>query len=499
MVSLELADRSRNPARAEVLVAGALLGLHRVKGRSMLDYLSAKPELLPVPQGPAWEQLMQHSRKLDQLDRELKEHHSAITPRSGPNQTDLAGLEIHLLQAKQAYKRCAAKAAGTLVRPSVVPPAVPELMANLRALCPVPNRPVLVDFLQSENELVVFLKPLWQDGGIVVERLKRSAQSAWSLVMRMFGATEILAQRTRSRPGLISTTGQETTLEQRRAAHDTIAEVVDELREYLDPWMSRIEREGWKPTELVLSPHTVLGLLPLHAASWRSQPLFEHLPIAYLPTPAIASQLIRRLKPWDATTQVLLLGNPDGRSNAMAQEIQFLEKLWRKWEFPVEVLEKTRANHAQFLAVAPKASVLHCALHSSVDQDILERSGLDLADGRLSTLDIIHRVQWERLQFVFLNSCDSGVGETKRTDNLLVLVRSFFCAGAASVGASLWPVDDEAGSCFAQYFYKTWLEEKCTLAQAFQQAMRQTRLTLDERPYYWAPFFLMGAWGTKCR
>lgn len=429
------------------------------------------------------------------MERTLQEHQQGASPRNGPNDTDLASLEIRLGQVKRSYKKCANQAAATSTRPSVVPPSVGELMTDLRVLCPESSRPVLVDFLQADNEVVVFLKPLWQEGAPVVEHLKWSAQSAWGFVTRMFVAIETLGQSSASRQGPGAAGAREAALARSRAAHEAIAEVVERLGDYIEPWMSRITREGWEPTELIFSPHASLGLLPLHAAPWQGQPLFEHLPIAHLPTPIIASQLVRRLKPWAGIP--VLVGDRDSISHSMADELRFLERLWRKLGIPVEILTESRTNSAQLLAVAPQASVLHCALHSSVDQDVLERSGLDLADGRLTTLDIMHRARWERLRFVFLNSCDSGVGETKRTDNLLALVRAFFYAGASSVVASLWPVDDQAGNWFAQNFYKAWLEEHQTLAQALQQAMRKTRSTLDERPYYWAPFVLMGTWGTK--
>jgi CHAT domain-containing protein len=72
------------------------------------------------------------------------------------------------------------------------------------------------------------------------------------------------------------------------------------------------------------------------------------------------------------------------------------------------------------------------------------------------------------------------------------LARAFLYAGARSVVASLWPVDDRATSLLMDDFY-TGLEDGRSKARALADAQRA--LLHDPaygNPFYWAAFKLTG-------
>jgi hypothetical protein len=66
-------------------------------------------------------------------------------------------------------------------------------------------------------------------------------------------------------------------------------------------------------------------------------------------------------------------------------------------------------------------------------------------------------------------------------------------AGASSVVASLWKVDDQATAELMKYFYEGMFTKGLTPAAALRDA--QLKMSQDKRwhaPYYWAGFIIQG-------
>ena len=77
-------------------------------------------------------------------------------------------------------------------------------------------------------------------------------------------------------------------------------------------------------------------------------------------------------------------------------------------------------------------------------------------------------------------------------EGLVGVARGFMHAGASSVVASLWKVDDLATAEFMKIFYKGMLNDKLPPAAA----LRRAQIEMNKRrpaPYFWAGFILQGA------
>jgi CHAT domain-containing protein/tetratricopeptide (TPR) repeat protein len=108
---------------------------------------------------------------------------------------------------------------------------------------------------------------------------------------------------------------------------------------------------------------------------------------------------------------------------------------------------------------------------------------------------------------VVLSGCESALGEHRGGEGLLGLTRAFQYAGARSVIASLWKVNDQATAELMVRFYKHLLSGK-TKDQALRHAQMEliqgpievTNLKGEKEmrdfshPYYWAGFQLYGDW-----
>lgn len=143
--------------------------------------------------------------------------------------------------------------------------------------------------------------------------------------------------------------------------------------------------------------------------------------------------------------------------------------------------------------------VVHFATHGIVDTRHPEMSGLilslvnargELQDGYLRLSDIYNLKLTADL--VVLSSCESALGKDLESEGTIGLPRGFLYAGARSVIASLWKVDDDATAILMKALYSHMLQGE-NPSGALHDA--ELELSKDERftdPYYWAAFVVEG-------
>jgi CHAT domain-containing protein len=144
--------------------------------------------------------------------------------------------------------------------------------------------------------------------------------------------------------------------------------------------------------------------------------------------------------------------------------------------------------------------ILHFATHGASNSEHPELSGIVLSlfdqngqprEGVLRLHDIydLH----VRANLVVLSACSSGLGKDVRGEGLISLTRGFMHAGAKSVVASLWKVDDEATAELMGHFYNGIFQRRLTPAAALRFAqLEMAKQTRWQSPYYWAGFVIQG-------
>jgi CHAT domain-containing protein len=158
------------------------------------------------------------------------------------------------------------------------------------------------------------------------------------------------------------------------------------------------------------------------------------------------------------------------------------------------------ANRAYVLADGlARFRLLHFATHGVVDTRHPEMSGLILSlvdnrgnkqDGYLRLGDI-YKLKLSA-DLVVLSSCDSALGKDLDSEGIIGLPRGFLYAGAKSVIASLWKVNDDATATLMSRLYA-----RIKKGESPGAALRGAQLEMirDEQwsnPYYWAAFVLQG-------
>ena len=148
-------------------------------------------------------------------------------------------------------------------------------------------------------------------------------------------------------------------------------------------------------------------------------------------------------------------------------------------------------------------SILHFATHGLLRPSSPENSGLWLStidregkavDGFVGLQDIYSLRA--PVNLVVLSACQTGLGKDTRGEGLIGLTRGFMYAGATSVVASVWKVEDEATAELMKRFYTEMLKNGKTPSEALRLAQNSIRQEPQwSAPHYWAGFTLQGEYG----
>jgi CHAT domain-containing protein len=154
--------------------------------------------------------------------------------------------------------------------------------------------------------------------------------------------------------------------------------------------------------------------------------------------------------------------------------------------------------------------------------------GIPQGDGGILTAEAIAGLPLHNLELAVLSACETGLGEVAGGEGVFGLQRAFHAAGARSVIASLWKVDDAATQALMAEFYKNLWEKKLGKLESLRQAQlamvygyepktgklragfveqdideqaiadARRRLASEKKgplpPFYWAAFTLSGDW-----
>jgi CHAT domain-containing protein len=147
-------------------------------------------------------------------------------------------------------------------------------------------------------------------------------------------------------------------------------------------------------------------------------------------------------------------------------------------------------------AVASRADLLHIATHGYVDASRPRLSALALTrdadkDAASSAFGLLEILQLPvRSRLVVLSACETSRGRLLPGEGVLGPAQAFLQAGAASVLASYWRVDDAETALFMSAFYRRLLVDRLTVAAALRQT--QIEFASGHRPHTWAAFGLYG-------
>ena len=195
---------------------------------------------------------------------------------------------------------------------------------------------------------------------------------------------------------------------------------------------------------LIIVPHGPLHYLPFHAMRDGDEYLLSQFEVSYLPSASLISY--ERSRQQGGQGLVAVGYSQGGRLPYTVQEARTVAEGW-----PGEVFVEDQATLTRIIEAATDCQILHLAAHAEFRADNPLFSGMALADGWLTTLDIFNLRL--RASLVTLSACQTGRNVVGGGDELLGLMRAFLSAGAASLVLSLWAVEDRSTAQIMENFY----------------------------------------------
>ncbi|WP_158592152.1 CHAT domain-containing protein [Noviherbaspirillum sedimenti] len=249
-----------------------------------------------------------------------------------------------------------------------------------------------------------------------------------------------------------------------------------------------------KEGKLLIVPHGVLHYLPFNALAASKEFLVDRYSIRLLPSASMLKFLNGRKT---SGKGLLVLGNPDlGNPQLDLPGAQKEAAEIARLHPDAKVLLRGAATKSVVKSEGAQYAWIHFASHGKFNPEQPLQSGLFLAPEKKGsametgtlTVDELYSLELNA-DLVTLSACETGLGKIDNGDDVIGLTRGFFYAGAASIIASLWEVDDQATYEMMTRFYKeVGVSAK---SDALLKAQRAVKAKYPH-PYYWAAFQLAG-------
>lgn len=238
---------------------------------------------------------------------------------------------------------------------------------------------------------------------------------------------------------------------------------------------------------LIIIPSGPLSDVPFCALQLKDgRHAIEKWGFSYLPHAA----LLRQKPPAAANGRFLALA--DSQGDLFEAQAEALEAA-KGFKNPV-VLKGPEATKAELVRQSTGARILHLACHGRYDErqggvPFIHLAGDDAGESALTVADIL-RLRLRGLDLAFLSGCHTARALRLGGDEMEGIHHAFLQAGARSVVACLWDVEDKATREIVSRFYSD-LRRGGSKWASLRYAQVET-LGQNPHPYYWGAFKSIG-------
>ncbi len=265
-----------------------------------------------------------------------------------------------------------------------------------------------------------------------------------------------------------------------------------------DYYSELIYRKIFKPLEefvktknVIIVPHGILHYLPFNALKSEKGYLAEIYSLSFLPSASVLKFL--KSGGCNKNNSILIFGNPDLDDSKYDLQYASEEALEVSKEFSdSKVLTRKKATETEFKKHASAYCNIHLATHGTFDSRYPLSSGLYFARDEFNNgfLEVSELYSLNlSADLVTLSACETALGKINSGDDVIGLQRGFLYAGARSIIASLWTVDDLATSILMKQLYINLKKMNKS------DSLRDAQLAVKKQyahPFYWAGFQLTG-------
>jgi CHAT domain-containing protein/tetratricopeptide (TPR) repeat protein len=334
-------------------------------------------------------------------------------------------------------------------------------------------------------------------------------------VIRLNVSPDVLAARVQNYVDLINQ-GDERSWQNVSARLYT--ELIAPLRETLSPAINR----------LLIVPDGALCYLPFETLQNANQPgspfLLADFAISYVPSATVLAQLQNSddAEPAPSRENLLIFAHPTLAASLQNQDGEprdYARLLYDEEGLEISPLpfsadeagkvefygggrsrvftERQASEHWIKTHRLDSFRVIHFATHGLVSQRHPLRSALVLAsaegdgeDGFLQAREILQLKL--KSDLVVLSACQTARGQILAGEGAQGLAQAFLNAGAQSVVASLWNVNDQRAALFMEAFYRHLAKGQNKVEALRSAKLEMFKIPATSSPRYWAPFILIG-------
>lgn len=291
-----------------------------------------------------------------------------------------------------------------------------------------------------------------------------------------------------------------------QATDSTIQKQIVQAKKFLALWhetyLAPLQTYLQSSRRIIISPDGLLNMLPFaslldrhteHYLAETHEVLIAPSLTLWASIAALAQQYHHRYQQPITQHKLLSLANSakNGTKGQLPNTLDEARAVAANFAAPLLLLEE-EATCLRFMQEAPHADLIYIAAHGEYRIGEPAASFIELADGQLAIQDILKL----RLQgaIVILSACETSKGHLSGNE-MLGLVRAFLYAGARSVVATYWPVDDSTTSSLMTIFMLEYCQSG-DLTNALCKAQRSflaNRSAQSSHPFYWGAPAIFGA------
>lgn len=204
--------------------------------------------------------------------------------------------------------------------------------------------------------------------------------------------------------------------------------------------------------------------------------LVERFDVLAAPSAAVFAAAAERRRAAATPRHVLIVtrsgaGSAGGNLSAVAREADRVARSYRV----ADRLDGNRAQPDDLQAAAASADAIHFAGHAVGDDSGFEPASIVLSDsaGKERRVGVaeLSAMRLKRTSVVVLAGCGTARGESRGPEGVISVAHGFLAAGAPSVIATLWPIEDDAA---AEFFPR--VHAKLAAGMAPAEALRAVQL-----------------------
>ncbi len=251
------------------------------------------------------------------------------------------------------------------------------------------------------------------------------------------------------------------------------------LKQFYQDLLKPIEPQITAAEQIIIVPYGVLHYLPFHLLRMDERYLIEDHEVYVLP----AAGMVTAHTPKREPAALILADTWDNHLPHTLKEAQTVHAVLGGDLFCDKQVDRSVLQNQP-------GKILHIAAHGEYRVDQPDLSYIYLGGSQIFADDLFQ--QDLSYELVTLSACETGRAKPVPGDELIGLGRGFLYAGAGSLVASLWRVEDSLTITLMERFYRALREGDSKAAALRTAQLSLLRETPELHPAFWGAFQLSG-------